>query len=212
MSKSTKPKPKQPKIVKPKQSPQRQPKVVPAAERAKNDARDERRLSRAADKASGPKTAPVVPAAPKTLTIKVDLAKGKITTDYKGPINVEYAAPKPHPPMRVFVASSGNTSFIITASDSADAREFMGKIRDDVKGMKFHQIDQTLRQVWGLFPIMEVVIDGEGRVDIKRIPAEPAPEETVDGEVQAKQEQVGGLRLLRSGDEAGRWLHGCEVR
>lgn len=54
MSKSTKPKPKQPKIVKPKQSPQRPPKVVPAAERAKNDARDERRLSRAADKASGP--------------------------------------------------------------------------------------------------------------------------------------------------------------
>lgn len=186
MSKSTKSKPKQAKQVKPvKQHP---PKVVSAAERAKNDARDERRLSRAADKAPGPKAAPVAPAAPKTLTIKVDLAKGKITTDYKGPINVEYAAPKPYPPMRVFVASSGNTSFIITARDSADAREFMGKIRDNVKGMKFRQIDQTLRQVWGLFPIMEVVIDGEGRVDIKRIPAEPAPEETADGEVQAKQE------------------------
>jgi hypothetical protein len=189
---STKSKQKPPKPAKPAKSPKaskasKPPKVVGSAERAKNDERDERRLSRAADKAAGPKAAPVVPAE-RTLTIKVDLAKGKITTDYKGPINVEYAAPKPHPPMRVFVASSGNTSFIITARDAADAREFLGKIRDGVKGMKFRMIDQTLRQVCCLFPIMEVVIDVEGRVDIKKMPAiEQAAEESTDGE--AKQVQ-----------------------
>ena len=151
MSKSTKSKPRQAKQAKPVK--QRPPKVVASAERAKNDERDERRLDRAAR-----------PPVPTTATEAAPPPKPQ-------------KAPKPPPPpkpMQVYVATNGGTSYVITASNPKDAREFLAKIRGSADSLKIHVIDQTKRQVWGLFPIVEVIIDGQGRVDVKRMP--PAEE------------------------------------
>ena len=77
--------------------------------------------------------------------------------------------PREAKPMNVYVADTGSVCYVLTASTAGNAREFVRKIRGDGK-IVIRQIDQTKNQIWGVFPILEVIVDKDGRVDIARMP------------------------------------------
>lgn len=126
-------------------------------------------------KPAKPAKPPAKPAKPpplKTITIKINHEKGTIKTDYKGVVDIEYVDCKPRPPMTVFVGTFGSSSYVLTARNVGEARAFLTNVRGgDCDKFKFRSIDQTKKQVWGLFPIVDVIIDKDGRVNVKQMPS-----------------------------------------
>ena len=70
--------------------------------------------------------------------------------------------------MKAFVVNAGHVCYVVTAESVVQARSVIRKLRGDGK-IGVRQIDLSKSQIWGLFQIGQVSIDGEGIRDIDAV-------------------------------------------